>query len=193
MKFEFNQLKTKKGIEINGPILLKPKVFRDERGFFYESWNQNKFNNLVGKETKFVQDNKSFSSAGVLRGLHYQKHPFAQGKLVGCDFGEIFDVAVDIRKSSPTFGNWTYAYLTSNNKNQFWIPSGFAHGFLAITDSVQVSYKTTEYWNKESEITILWNDPYLSIDWPISKFNVNTSDKDSNGLFLSEILEEDLL
>lgn len=186
-------LENKDGIIIEGLFLLEPQIFRDSRGLFYESWNQNKFNTLVREETKFVQDNKSFSNKGVLRGLHYQKRPFAQSKLVSCDFGEIFDVAVDIRKGSPTFGTWTFAYLTSNNKNQLWIPYGFAHGFLAITDSVQVSYKTTEYWNKESEITILWSDPNLSIDWPISKFNVNTSDKDSNGLFLSKIKEEDLL
>ena len=190
---KIKQLENKDGIIIEDLFLIEPEIFRDSRGFFYESWNQKKFNNLVGKETKFVQDNKSFSSKGVLRGLHYQKNPFAQGKLVSCDFGEIYDVAVDIRKGSPTFGTWTSAYLTSNNKNQLWIPCGFAHGFLAIADSVQVSYKTTEYWNKDSEITILWNDPYLSIDWPISKVNVNTSDKDLNGLFLSAILEKDLL
>tara|TARA_A100001011_G_scaffold165279_1_gene173954 strand:+ start:13944 stop:14519 length:576 start_codon:yes stop_codon:yes gene_type:complete len=190
---KIKQLENKDGIIIEDLFLIEPEIFRDSRGFFYESWNQKKFNNLVGKETKFVQDNKSFSSKGVLRGLHYQKNPFAQGKLVSCDFGEIYDVAVDIRKGSPTFGTWTSAYLTSNNKNQLWIPCGFAHGFLAITDSVQVSYKTTEYWEKASEITILWNDPNLSIDWPISKFNLNTSDKDSNGLILSKILEENLL
>ena len=187
------QLENKNGIIIEDLFLIEPEIFRDNRGFFYESWNQKKFNNLVGKETKFVQDNKSFSSKGVLRGLHYQKNPFAQGKLVSCDFGEIFDVAVDIRKGSPTFGTWTYAYLTSKNKNQLWIPCGFAHGFLAITDSVQVSYKTTEYWERESEITILWNDPNLSIDWPISKFNVKTSGKDSSGSILSKIPEENLL
>ena len=134
-------------------ITLEPEILKISRGFF-ESWNQKKFNNIVGKETKFVQDNKSFSSKGVLRGLHYQKNPFAQGKLLSCDFGEIYDVAVDIRKGSPTFGTWASAYLTSKNKNQL-IPCGFAHGFLAVTDSVQVSYKTTEYWNKESEITIM--------------------------------------
>ena len=186
-------LENKDGIIIEGLLLLEPEILKDCRGFFYESWNQKKFNNIVGKETKFVQDNKSYSSKGVLRGLHYQKNPFAQGKLLSCDFGEIYDVAVDIRKGSPTFGTWASTYLTSKNKNQFWIPCGFAHGFLAITDSVQVSYKTTEYWNKESEITILWNDPNLSIDWPISKFNVNTSDKDSSGSILSKILEENLL
>ena len=186
-------LENKDGIIIEGLLLLEPEIFKDSRGFFYESWNQKKFNNIIGKETKFVQDNKSFSSKGVLRGLHYQKNPFAQGKLVSCDFGDIYDVAVDIRKGSPTFGTWTFAYLTSNNKNQLWIPCGFAHGFLAITDSVQVSYKTTEYWEKASEITILWNDPNLSIDWPISKFNLNISDKDSNGLILSKIIEENLL
>ena len=186
-------LKNKDGIIIEGLLLIEPEIFKDSRGFFYENWNQKKFNNIVGKETKFVQDNKSFSSKGVLRGLHYQKNPFSQGKLLSCDFGEIYDVAVDIRKGSPTFGTWASAYLTSKNKNQFWIPCGFAHGFLAITDSVQVSYKTTEYWNKESEITILWNDPNLSIDWPISKFNINTSHKDSNGTILSKILEENLL
>ncbi len=188
MKFEFNQLKTKKGIEINGPILLKPKVFRDERGFFYESWNEHSWEEILKTYNQtyksFVQDNHSKSIKGVLRGLHFQKDPFPQGKLIRCIIGEIFDVAVDIRKNSSTFGYWIGTRLSSTNKNQFWIPEGFAHGFLTLTDIAEVNYKTTNLWNKNCEECLLWEDKNIGIDWPIHECNIENlliSSKDREG------------
>tara|TARA_B100001989_G_scaffold192880_1_gene141702 strand:- start:110 stop:706 length:597 start_codon:yes stop_codon:yes gene_type:complete len=188
MKFEFNQLKTKKGIEINGPILLKPKVLKDERGFFYESWNEHSWEGILKTYNQtyksFVQDNHSKSIKGVLRGLHFQKDPFPQGKLIRCIIGEIFDVAVDIRKNSSTFGDWIGTRLSSTNKNQFWIPEGFAHGFLTLTDIAEVNYKTTNLWNKNCEECLLWEDKSIGIDWPIHEYNIENlliSSKDKEG------------
>jgi len=188
MKFEFNQLKTKKGIEINGPILLKPKVLKDERGFFYESWNEHSWEGILKTYNQtyksFVQDNHSKSIKGVLRGLHFQKDPFPQGKLIRCIIGEIFDVAVDIRKNSSTFGDWIGTRLSATNKNQFWIPEGFAHGFLTLTDIAEVNYKTTNLWNKNCEECLLWEDKNIGIDWPIHECNIERlliSSKDREG------------
>jgi dTDP-4-dehydrorhamnose 3,5-epimerase len=149
-------------------ILFTPKVFGDERGFFYESFNQQKFTALTGLNPDFVQDNHSKSQQGVLRGLHYQLPPKAQGKLVRVIAGEVFDVAVDIRKSSPTFGQWVGEKLSAANQQQLWIPPGFAHGFVTLSETAEFLYKTTDYYSPEHERCIIWNDPEIGIDWHLS-------------------------
>jgi dTDP-4-dehydrorhamnose 3,5-epimerase len=146
--------------------ILKPKLFGDERGFFMESFNQNVFSELTGVNVEFVQDNHSRSTKGVLRGLHYQLVQ-PQGKLVRVISGEVFDVAVDIRKSSPTFGQWVGQYLTAENNYQLWVPAGFAHGFVVLSETADFIYKTTDYYHPESERSILWSDADLNIEWPI--------------------------
>ena len=148
-------------------LLIEPKVFGDERGFFYESFSQRIFDEAVGHPVTFVQDNHSRSQKGVLRGLHYQMPPHAQGKLVRVVEGEVFDVAVDIRKSSPRFGQWVGVHLSAENKQQLWIPEGFAHGFLTLSETAQFLYKTTNYYAPQAERCIVWNDTQLSIDWPL--------------------------
>ncbi|HBH9555388.1 TPA: dTDP-4-dehydrorhamnose 3,5-epimerase, partial [Escherichia coli] len=158
--------------EIPDVLIFEPKVFSDERGFFFESFNQKVFEEAVGRKVKFVQDNHSKSSKGVLRGLHYQLEPYAQAKLVRCMVGEVFDVAVDIRKSSPTFGKWVGVNLSAENKHQLWIPEGFAHGFLVLSNTAEVLYKTNNYYNKENERNIIWNDNTIDIDWPELNINV---------------------
>ena len=187
MKLDHKQLSTIKGIEIKGPLLIEPKIFRDERGFFYESWNQKDWEEILKKYNQipqnFCQDNHSKSCKGVLRGLHFQKDPFPQAKLVRCIFGEIYDVAVDIRKNSITYGEWVGTYLNSANNHQLWIPEGFAHGFLTISQYAEVNYKTTNYWNKNYEESLLWNDCDISINWPLESLNNETlkiSEKDKN-------------
>lgn len=157
--------------------IIEPKVFGDERGFFFESFNQQLFESAVGYPVKFVQDNHSKSSKGVLRGLHYQLSPHEQGKLVRCVVGEVFDVAVDIRKNSPTFGQWVGVYLSAENKKQLWIPSGFAHGFVTLSDTAEFLYKTTDYYHRESEGAIAWNDPELKIEWPIESVLLSEKDR----------------
>ena len=153
--------------EIPDVLIFEPKVFGDERGFFFESFNQKVFEEAVGRKVEFVQDNHSKSGKGVLRGLHYQLEPYAQGKLVRCVDGEVFDVAVDIRKSSPTFGKWVGVNLSAENKRQLWIPEGFAHGFLVLSETAEFVYKTTNYYYSESDRGIIWNDPMLKIQWPL--------------------------
>lgn len=148
-------------------LIVEPKVFGDGRGFFYESFNHKAFCEAIGQQVEFVQDNHSKSAKNVLRGLHYQMPPKAQGKLVRVVQGEVFDVAVDLRKSSKTFGQWAGLILSAENKKQLWIPPGFAHGFLTLTDGAEFLYKTTDYYAPESERSVLWSDPALSIDWPI--------------------------
>ena len=148
-------------------LIFEPKVFGDERGFFFESFNHKLFEEAVGYPVTFVQDNHSKSSKGVLRGLHYQLPPHAQGKLVRCVAGEVFDVAVDIRKSSPTFGQWVGVHLSGENKRQLWIPEGFAHGFVTLSDTAEFLYKTTNYYAPKAEKSIIWNDPTLKINWPV--------------------------
>ncbi len=149
-----------------GVVVIEPAVFGDDRGFFYESYNARTFEALTGQAPVFVQDNHSRSSRGVLRGLHYQiEH--AQGKLVRATAGEVFDVAVDLRRSSPTFGRWFGLVLSAANKKQLWIPPGFAHGFVTLSESAEFLYKTTDYWAPEHERTLLWNDARLAIDWPL--------------------------
>ena len=149
-----------------GVLLLEPKVFADERGFFMESFNQHAFETAVGQAVTFVQDNHSRSQRGVLRGLHYQLPPHAQGKLVRVVHGSAFDVAVDIRRGSPTFGRWASATLDASSHRQMWIPPGFAHGFLALEDDTHFLYKTTDYYASDCERAIAWNDPAIAIDWP---------------------------
>jgi dTDP-4-dehydrorhamnose 3,5-epimerase len=165
-------------IESNIPDvkIFKPKVFGDSRGFFMESFNRKRFFDITGLDLDFVQDNHSRSSQGVLRGLHYQiENP--QGKLVRVISGEVFDVAVDIRKSSPTFGQWVGQYLTAENNHQLWVPAGFAHGFVVLSETADFIYKTTDYYHPESERSILWNDADLNIEWPID-YTPNLSTKD---------------
>lgn len=148
-------------------LLIEPKVFGDSRGFFFESYNRQAFRAATGLDVDFVQDNHSKSSRGVLRGLHYQLPPKAQGKLVRVVQGGVFDVAVDIRKGSPTFGRWVGEVISAENKRQFWIPPGFAHGFLTLSETAEFLYKTSEYYAPEFERCIRWDDPALGVEWPL--------------------------
>ncbi|MBA2074279.1 dTDP-4-dehydrorhamnose 3,5-epimerase [Aeromonas veronii] len=173
--------------EIPDVLLFEPNVFGDERGFFFESFNHKKFEQAVGYSVTFVQDNHSKSSKGVLRGLHYQLSPHAQGKLVRCVAGEVFDVAVDIRVGAPTFGKWVGVHLSAENKKQLWIPEGFAHGFVTLSETAEFLYKTTEYYHPESEASIIWNDSTLNIKWPIS--DIKLSKKDQIAMTLSSYVE----
>lgn len=169
--------------EIPDVLILEPKVFGDDRGFFFESFNRKTFLEQTGVDKDFVQDNHSRSGKNVLRGLHYQIKQ-AQGKLVRVVAGEIFDVAVDIRKNSPTFGRWVSCTLSAENKRQFWLPAGFAHGFLVTSDKAEVLYKTTDYYAPQYERSIIWNDPKLAIAWPLSGSQPILSSKDRAGLTL---------
>jgi dTDP-4-dehydrorhamnose 3,5-epimerase len=165
-------------------LIFEPKVFGDNRGFFLESFNQESFNRAVGQKLNFVQDNHSRSSKGVLRGLHYQiEQP--QGKLVRVVSGSVFDVAVDIRRTSPTFGKWVGVELTESNHRQLWVPPGFAHGFLVLSDSADFLYKTTDFYLPTAERCISWNDPDINIAWPLND-NPNLSEKDQRGMRLSQ-------
>ncbi|MGL5133737.1 MAG: dTDP-4-dehydrorhamnose 3,5-epimerase [Planktothrix sp.] len=161
-------------------FIIEPKVFGDERGFFFESFNQKNFTEKTGITSEFVQDNHSRSVQGVLRGLHYQIQQ-TQGKLLRVVAGEIFDVAVDMRKSSPTFGEWVGCILSAENKRQFWVPPGFAHGFLVTSDIAEVLYKTTDYYAPNYERSLLWNDPEVGIDWPLEGITPILSAKDQAG------------
>ena len=168
-------------------VLFEPKVFGDDRGFFYESFNQKVFEQVIGLKHEFVQDNHSKSQKGVLRGLHYQMPPMAQGKLVRVVEGEVFDVAVDIRKSSPTFGHWVGERLSAQNNKQMWVPVGFAHGFVTISETAQFLYKTTNYYSPEHERCIAWDDPALAIDWHLGSIGEpQLSGKDKIGKSLNE-------
>tara|TARA_B100001109_G_scaffold92855_1_gene75557 strand:- start:173 stop:766 length:594 start_codon:yes stop_codon:yes gene_type:complete len=187
--------------KILGPLIFTPNIFEDERGYFFESWNKKQFLKFTEKsqetfmqknEINFVQDNQSFSSKNVLRGLHYQVKPYAQGKLVSCIAGEIFDVVVDLRKDSPSFGKWAGLVLSGINLKQLWIPEGFAHGFLSLKENTKVLYKTTNYWNKEAERSLKWNDPLINIKWPLFKLNPIVSKKDSLANSLNKINKDDL-
>jgi dTDP-4-dehydrorhamnose 3,5-epimerase len=165
-------------------LLIEPKVFGDARGFFFESFNQKSFNEATGLDVNFVQDNHSRSSKGVLRGLHYQVQQ-PQGKLVRVVRGAVFDVAVDIRKGSPTFGNWVGMELSEDNHRQFWVPAGFAHGFLVLSESADFLYKTTDYYAPQHERCIAWDDPDIGIDWPDVGMPPTLSTKDREGSHLS--------
>ena len=170
--------------DLPGVLIIEPKVFGDERGFFYESFNANAFEVATGLATQFVQDNHSRSQKGVLRGLHYQlKNP--QGKLVRVTVGEVLDVAVDIRRSSPHFGKWVAVRLSAENHRQLWVPEGFAHGFVVLSDSAEFLYKTTNYYTPSAERSIRWDDPDLDIDWQLDE-TPQTSRKDQAAAFFKD-------
>tara|TARA_B100000886_G_scaffold305659_1_gene237504 strand:+ start:201 stop:788 length:588 start_codon:yes stop_codon:yes gene_type:complete len=183
-----NRLKTNKGNLIDSICIIKPKVFSDKRGFFYESWNELDFNTNICKRN-FCQDNHSKSCKGAIRGIHYQIPPFEQGKLVRCTRGSIFDIAVDLRKYSATYKEWIGIELNDINNSQLWVPEGFGHGFLTLSEDAEVQYKVTKEWNKKSEKSILWNDPDLKIAWPLNnlaKIKPIISTKDSKGMKIRE-------
>lgn len=175
-------------LSIPDVLLIEPQIFGDDRGFFYESFNDQKFEEATGKKPAFVQDNHSHSSLHILRGLHYQLPPHAQAKLIRVTRGKVFDVAVDLRKSSPTFGKWVGAILSEENQSQLFIPEGFAHGFLVLSEKADFLYKTTNYYHKESEREILWNDPDLGIEWPLDgKPLLSEKDKNASLFNVSEL------
>ena len=188
-----NKLRNKENQIINGPLEIKPKIFNDDRGYFYETWNAKDFEAKIDSESSFVQDNQSFSKRGTLRGLHYQLNPMAQGKLVRVTKGIVFDVIVDLRQKSKTFKSWTSLILNCQDKNQIWIPKGFAHGFLTLSEEAILEYKVTDFWGKDLERTILWNDPSIAIEWPRLNNKLlepNLSFKDMNGLSLQSIIKK---
>ena len=173
---------TATGQSVQGPLLITPQVFADDRGFFFESWNERRFNNdLIDAgvpaaqvdSLNFCQDNHSRSCQGVLRGLHFQLPPHPQGKLVRCSFGVVFDVAVDLRRSSPSYGQWVGATLSADNHQQLWVPVGFAHGFLTLSDVAEVQYKASGFWNSDCERSLRWDDSTLAIKWPLQSAGVN--------------------
>ena len=169
---------------ITDVLILEPKVFGDARGFFYESFNARDFSQVTGLDVSFVQDNHSKSVKGVLRGLHYQiQHP--QGKLVRVVQGEVFDVVVDLRKTAATFGQWDGVHLSADNHRQLWVPPGFAHGFVVLSETAEFLYKTTDYWFPEYERSLLWNDPAIGIEWPID-FEPQLAAKDQAGRLLCD-------
>lgn len=187
-------LKSEKDNVFNGPLILNPDRFSDSRGFFFESWNEKKFNDIISRKVSFVQDNQSLSFQGVLRGLHFQKEPFAQGKLIRVISGEILDTIVDLRTNSNTFKEWTTIVLSKRNKMQLWVPEGFAHGFITLTRRAEINYKTTQFWNKESERTIIWNDESLKINWRLKDLKIKSplmSEKDSQGKSLKYLHNKD--
>ena len=193
------RLQSAAGATLEGPLLITPRVFGDDRGFFFESWNQRAFASALEADNQpmpaFVQDNHSRSSQGVLRGLHYQLPPHPQGKLVRCVLGEIFDVAVDLRRSSATFGQWVGATLSAANHQQLWVPAGFAHGFLTLSEHAEVLYKATDFWSRDCERAIRWDDPHLAISWPPLAAATATplvSEKDSVAPRLAELSSADL-
>ncbi len=175
--------------KLHGCVIIEPRVFGDERGFFLETFQAFKYEEQAGIKLSFVQDNHSRSVKGVLRGLHFQARK-PQGKLVRVVSGEVYDVALDIRKGSPTFGKWESVILSEENKKQFWVPPGFAHGFVVLSDSADFEYKCTDYYDPSDEVGILWSDPDLGIDWP--KTDVKLSEKDSKALCLKDLPSEKL-
>jgi dTDP-4-dehydrorhamnose 3,5-epimerase len=175
--------------KIPGVLIFEPKVFADDRGWFTESFNQKSFDEAVGEHISFVQDNHSFSRKGVLRGLHYQRPPYAQGKLVRVVSGHVWDVAVDIRKSSITFGKWVAIELSAENMNQVWIPPGFAHGFLTLSETAEFLYKTTALYHAPSERSIVWDDPQLAIEWTTRRPVLAAKDAAALLLENSEVFE----
>lgn len=167
--------------------IIEPKIFEDNRGYFYESFNEKLFTEILGIDTSFVQDNQSFSKYGVIRGLHKQSNPFEQAKLVRVVSGEIYDVAVDVRKDSPTFGKWVGEYLSADNLKQLWIPEGFLHGFVVLSEYANVLYKTNNFYSKENEISVRWDDENLQINWPINDQDILISNKDLNAIKVEDI------
>jgi len=172
--------------DIDGPLILEPKVFGDERGFFMESWNATSFAE-IGLDVTFVQDNHSRSQKGVLRGMHFQ-NPAPQGKLVRVVRGAVFDAIVDLRRSSPTFGQWTGVMLSAENKRMFWVPEGFAHGFLTLEDDTDFLYKCTSAYLPQNEHSLAWDDPEVGIEWPLKGIEPKLSGKDAAGVPLSRIM-----
>ena len=172
-------------------LIVEPKVFGDARGFFTESWNENVFNEAVGSAVRFVQDNHSRSARGVLRGMHYQLGEHAQGKLVRCVAGSVFDVAVDMRRSSPNFGRWAGVELTAENHRQLWIPPGFAHGFLVLSETADFLYKTTAYYAPQAEGALRWDDPSVGIQWPELGIAPLLAEKDAKAPELAQALTFD--
>ena len=168
--------------DIPDVLIFEPRVFEDERGFFFESFNQQQFEEAVGYSVNFVQDNHSKSAKGVLRGLHYQLPPMAQAKLVRCTSGSLFDVAVDIRPESATFGKWVGVTLSAENKKQLWIPEGFAHGFIALEEGTEILYKTNNFYSQPNERAVRWDDKHLAIEWPISPLTISDKDQQANSL-----------
>ena len=175
-------LHTVSGLLVQGPLLITPRVFADDRGFFYESWNERRFRSELidggvpateAEAVVFRQDNHSRSSRGVLRGLHYQLPPEPQGKLVRCSLGAIFDVAVDLRRDSPSYGQWVGAELSAENHQQLWVPVGFAHGFLTLSELAEMQYKASGFWNRDCERSLRWDDPSLAIAWPLDQAGVS--------------------
>jgi len=167
-------------------LRIKPRIFADERGFFMESWNQAAFDQALGRPVRFVQDNHSRSRCGVIRGLHFQIEPASQAKLVTVMNGRIFDVAVDVRKSSPSYGKWYGEELCGEERVSLWIPEGFAHGFLVLSDTADVVYKTTDFYSPEHERCIRWDDPTLAIEWPLCGGDYTVSEKDQKGILFGE-------
>ena len=167
-------------------LIVEPRVFGDARGFFTESWNEAAFNKAVGHDVRFVQDNHSRSARGVLRGLHYQLAPHAQGKLVRCVAGAVFDVAVDMRRSSPNFGRWDGVELSAENHRQLWIPPGFAHGFMVLTETADFLYKTTDYYAPQAEGGLRWDDPTVGVRWPELGISPLLADKDAKAPLLAD-------
>ena len=177
-------------LQLNGAFLIKSEIYSDNRGYFYESYNKNKFSKIIGRDVNFVQDNYSKSKINVLRGLHYQKSPKAQGKLIKVLSGEIFDVIVDIRKSSKTFKKWQGISLSSESMDQIWIPEGFAHGFLTLSNCAEVIYKVTEFYDPNLESSIRYDDPDLMIDWPkTSNYILSKKDKEANFLMENTLFD----
>jgi len=172
-------------------LIVEPKVFGDARGFFTESWNEARFNEATGNTLRFVQDNHSRSAKGVLRGLHFQLPPHAQGKLVRCVAGSVFDVAVDMRRSSPRFGHWAGVELSAENQKQLWIPPGFAHGFLVLSETADFLYKTTDYYAPQAEGCLRWDDPTVAIQWPDVGLVPQLADKDARAPLLAQALTFD--
>ena len=187
------------GKPLEGPLLITPRVFGDDRGFFFESWNERIFQSALveagvaeaeAQALRFRQDNHSRSSGGVLRGLHYQLPPEPQGKLVRCTLGVIFDVAVDLRRISSTYGQWVSAELSAENQQQLWVPVGFAHGFLTLSEVAEVQYKASGFWNRDCERSLRWNDPTLQLQWPVERAGVSAplvAAKDAEARFLAEL------
>tara|TARA_Y100001968_G_scaffold195532_1_gene179399 strand:- start:1180 stop:1755 length:576 start_codon:yes stop_codon:yes gene_type:complete len=190
MKIEL--IYSNKGHMLQGPLLLKPSIFKDQRGYFLESWNQNVFNKSIGEAVIFVQDNHSSSKKNVVRGMHFQIPPYQQSKLVRCLSGSIFDVIVDIRKTSKTFGEWYGIELKAVDHYQLWVPNGFAHGFLSLIQDSVVLYKVDQFRSQKHERILNWNDELIGIKWPHTKQSYSLSSKDKNAPNLSEINQDDL-
>ena len=187
MKIE--KIISNKGNTVKGPLLIKPDLYIDERGFFFESWNKKLFDEVTGQEVNFVQDNESISYIGILRGLHFQLNPFPQGKLVRTTHGKIFDVLVDLRRNSSTFLDWFGIEINEENNYQLWIPPGFAHGFLTLSDKARVSYKVTNYWSRKYERSLIWNENKIGIKWPLNKTFPKLSNKDKNAKSVENLIQ----